>query len=134
LFLRLGVLALVLMGNLWGVKNVYQSDTPPLDRVAAVIAANMMPGDGIVLSEAASGRWGLTYYLGPPYGALPGLEIENSNGDGLIHSLSQMKNLRRVWLVVVDGETSAIDPEALRHTMKPTLTQRVGAFQITRFE
>jgi 4-amino-4-deoxy-L-arabinose transferase-like glycosyltransferase len=134
LFLRLGVLALVLMGNLWGVKNVYQSDTPPLDRVAAVIAANMMPGDGIVLSEAASGRWGLTYYLGPPYGALPGLGIENSNGDGLIHSLSEMKNLRRVWLVVVDGETSAIGPEALRHTMKPTFTERVGAFQITRFE
>ena len=133
-FLRWGILAFALLGNIWGIKNVYQSDTPPLDRVAAVIRTNMAPGDGIVLSETSSGRWGLTYYLGPPYGAMTGLSIQDWGSDGLITSLAETNSLRRVWVVVLDEETPAVDLEALRRTRKPVFTQRVGAFQITRFE
>jgi 4-amino-4-deoxy-L-arabinose transferase-like glycosyltransferase len=131
---RWGVLAIVLLGNAWGIKNVYQSDTPPLDRVAAVIRTNIAPGDGIVLSETASARWGIAYYLGPPYGALAGLGVQDWDGRGLIHSVSDMNGLRRVWVVVLDGETPAVDMDALRRTMKQTFSVRVGAFQITRFE
>jgi 4-amino-4-deoxy-L-arabinose transferase-like glycosyltransferase len=134
LFLRWGVFAIVLMGNAWGVKNVYQSDTPPLDRVASVIRTNMAPGDGIVLSETGSGRWAIAYYLGPRYGALTGLDVGNWGDGGLIHSLSDMNGLHRVWVVVLDGETPAVDLDVSRRTMKSTFTERVGAFQVMRFE
>jgi 4-amino-4-deoxy-L-arabinose transferase-like glycosyltransferase len=132
--LRWGVLAIVLLGNAWGVKNVYQSDTPPLDRVAAVIRTNMAPGDGIVLSEAGSARWGIAYYVGPPYDALAGLGVLDWDGRGLIRSVSDLKGLRRVWVVVLDGETAAVDMDAIRRTMKETFTVRVGDFRIMRFE
>jgi 4-amino-4-deoxy-L-arabinose transferase-like glycosyltransferase len=132
--LRCGVLAIVLIGNAWGIKNVYQTDTPPLDRVAAVIRTNMTPGDGIVLSEATSGRWGIAYYLGPPYSAMVGLDTQDWGDAHLIHSLADMNGLRRVWVVLLDGEAPAVDMAAVQHTMKPAFSERVGAFQITRFE
>lgn len=132
--LRWGVCAIVVAGNLWGVKNVYQTDTPPLDRVAAVIRPELAPGDGIVLSEAGSARWGIAYYLGPPYGALPGLAVRNWDTDQQFHSLHDLAGLRRVWVVVLDGETPAVDLDVLRRGMKEALTTRVGAFQIMRFE
>lgn len=133
-FVRGGVLALVLFGNLWGVKNVYQSDAPPLDRVAATIRTNTAPGDGIVLSETSSGRYAVAYYLGPPYGAMPGLGIQNQGSDRLITTLAETNDLRRVWVVVLDGETPAVDPKALQRTRKLTFSQSIGAFRITRFE
>jgi 4-amino-4-deoxy-L-arabinose transferase-like glycosyltransferase len=132
--LRWGVFAIVLMGNAWGIKNIYQGDTPPLDRVAAIIRANMAPGDGIVLSEAGSGRWGIAYYLGPPFDTLPGLPIQDWGSDELIHSLPQTNGLRRIWVVVPDGETPALDLDTLGRSMKPAFTGRVGPFQIKRFE
>jgi 4-amino-4-deoxy-L-arabinose transferase-like glycosyltransferase len=133
-FLGCGVLAIVLIGNVWGVKNVYQNETPPLDRVAAVIRTNMAPGDGIVLSEATSGRWGIAYYLGPPYGAVIGLDVPDWGGGRLIHSLADLDGLHRVWIVVLDDETPAVDMDGLRRKMKQVFTERVGAFQIMRFE
>jgi uncharacterized membrane protein len=132
--LHYGVFAIVLLGNLWGIKNVYQTDTPPLDRVAALIAANLAPDDGIVLSDTTSGRWGITYYLGAPYGRVPGLGLPDANGDGLIHSMAETKTLHRVWTVVLDGETPAVDLEAPGSSWKPTLKQQVGGFQITLFQ
>jgi hypothetical protein len=135
--LRWGVLAVVLLGNVWGLKNVYQIDTPPLDRIAAVIRANREPGDGIVLSEAVSGppgRWGIAYYLGAPFGTLPGLDINDWGSDRMIHSLSQTNDLKRVWVVLLDGETAAVDPDALRSSRKQTFTARIGPYQILRFE
>ena len=32
-------LGVVLMGNAWGLRNAFQTTTPPLDKVAAAIAA-----------------------------------------------------------------------------------------------
>jgi uncharacterized membrane protein len=132
--LRCGVLAIMLIGNAWGIKNVYQSDTPPTDRVAAIIRTNMVPDDGIVLSEAGSGRWGIAYYLGPPYGALYGLGVQDWGDAHMIHSLSDINGLHRVWVVLLDGETAAVDMDALRSKMRQAFSARVGAFQIMRFE
>jgi 4-amino-4-deoxy-L-arabinose transferase-like glycosyltransferase len=132
--LRGGILAVLLMGDVWGLKNVYQTGTPPLDQVAFVIRADLAPGDGVVLGEESSGRWGIAYYLGPPYGAVPGLDIQDWDNGRQIHSMSDLSGLRRVWVVVLDGETPAVDTDALRRTMKPTFSKRVGDFQITRFE
>lgn len=134
MYLRWGVLAIVLAGNVWGIKNVYQSQTPPLDRVASVIRPDMVPGDGIVLSEAGSGRWGIAYYLGPPYDALIGLDTQDWGGDALIHSVSEANGVRRLWVVVADGEKPAVAPRVLLRHMKPAFATRVGSFQITRFE
>jgi uncharacterized membrane protein len=134
---RCGVLAIVLSGNVWALKNVYQIDTPPLDRIAAVIRANREPGDGIVLSEAVSGppgRWAIAYYLGPPFGTLPGLDVNDWGSDRMIHSLSQTNGLQRVWVVLLDGEAAAVDPDALRSSRRQAFTARIGAYQIMRFE
>jgi len=132
--LRWAALAFLLLGDTWGLKNVYQNGTPPLDRVAAVIRTNQAPGDGIVFSDTASGRFAIAYYLGAPYGAMPGLGITEQGTDRLITSLSETNELRRVWVVLIDGETPAIDLDALRRTRHATLSQRVGDFQIIRYE
>jgi mannosyltransferase len=134
MLLRLGVLALVLIGNFWGIKNVYQSDTPSLDRVASLIRTNMAPGDGIVLSEAGSGRWGIAYYLGAPYATLVGLDIQDWGSGGLIRDANETVRLPRVWVVLVDGETPAFDLGVVRQCMKTALSQTIGAFQIERFD
>jgi mannosyltransferase len=133
-FLRWGVLAIVLIGNLWGIKNVYQSDTPPLGRVAAVIRSNMAPGDGIVLSEGGSGRWGIAYYLAPPYNTPFGLGIQDWGSDGLINSASDAVRFPRLWVVLVDEEKPAVDLDVVRQCMKQAFDQTVGAFHITRFD
>jgi hypothetical protein len=126
-FLRSSVMAIVLIGNVWGVKNVYQTDTPPLDRVASVIRTGMAQGDGIVLSQQASGRWGIAYYLGPPEITLSGLGVHDT--DRLIHSVSDTKDLLRIWVVLLDGETPAIDLGTW-----PAFTQQVGTVRIMRFD
>jgi 4-amino-4-deoxy-L-arabinose transferase-like glycosyltransferase len=132
--LRWGVLAVVLAGNIWGVKNVYQTDTPPLDRVAALIRPAIAPNDGIVLSEAGSGRWGIAYYLGPNDGAVSGLDVRDWGNNGLIASRAEMDRLRRIWVIVPDGEAPATDMDALRRGRTAAFTERVGTFQVTRFD
>jgi uncharacterized membrane protein len=127
--LRRGVLLVVVAGNVWGLKNVYQTDTPPLDRVGEIIRAQMAPGDGIVLSAAGSGRWGIAYYVGPPFGALAGLGIEDWGDGGLLRSVADLEGLKRVWVVVGDGETPAVDLAG-----PAGFAERVGAFQVSRFD
>jgi 4-amino-4-deoxy-L-arabinose transferase-like glycosyltransferase len=131
--LRWAVFAVVLAGNVWGLKNLYQTDTPPLDRIAAIIRANRAPGDEVVLSDAGSGRWGIAYYLGPPYGSMPGLSIGDWD-ERPAPPASATDGPHRVWVVVPDGETPAIDPATAHPGVKPTFSARVGAFQVTRFD
>lgn len=133
--LRWAVVALVLLGNAWGVKNTLQSDTPPLQQVAAVIRANQAPGDGIVLGTERSGRWGLAYYLAPPYGGgLAGLTVDDWGGQQMIRTVAETSALPRVWVVLVDDEKPAVDTDLLRPRMRPAFSQTVGDFHVTRFD
>jgi hypothetical protein len=72
--------------------------------------------------------------LGTPYGALAGLDVQDWGDGRLIHSLADLDGLHRVWIVVLDGETPAVDMDGLRRKMKQSVAERVGAFQIMRFE
>jgi hypothetical protein len=132
---RWAVVALVLLGNAWGAKNMLQSDTPPLDQVAAIIRANQAPGDGIILGDHFSGRWGIAYYLSPPYGGgLVGLPVNDWGDQGLIRTEAQTLGVARIWVVLVDNEPPAVDTDLLRPRMRPVFSQTVGAFHITRFD
>ncbi len=45
-----------------------------------------------------------------------------------------MSDLHRAWVIVLDGEPPAVELDKLRSGMKPAFAERVGPFQITRFE
>jgi mannosyltransferase len=113
--LRAAVVALLLLGDVWGLRNYFAAPAVPLDRVAAAIGAQLRPGDGVVLSRTQATRWGLAYYLGPPYaGKLAGLDVSDpAASDWPIGDAEPALRQPRLWLVLPDGETPAVDPAGL---------------------
>lgn len=132
--LRIAVLALVLFGNVWGLRNYYATSAPPIDQAAAMMAPKIVPGDGLVLGKTAAAAWGLAYYLGPPYdGRLVGLDATRLQ-ERLITTARQALVLPRVWVVLPDGETSAVDLDVLAQRMVPAIDQRIGTLTVRRFD
>jgi hypothetical protein len=134
LALRIAVIGLMLFGNGWGLWNYYATSAPPIDQAAAMMAPKIVPGDGVVLSKTAATAWGLAYYLGPPYqGHLAGLDPARLK-EQLISTPEQAFALPRVWLVLPDGEVSAVDPAVLQQRMLPAISQRIGTLTVQRFD
>jgi hypothetical protein len=127
---RFAVAALVLAGNAWGTRNTILLDTPPLDRVAAAMRPDYRPEDAIVLSDKASGRWGIGYYLGAPYP--PALELGTWSAEGLANAPGQVAGRARAWVVVLEGETPAVDPAALR--MRRGAERVIDGFRVIRLD
>lgn len=128
-----GALALLVLGDLWGLRNGYTATNVPLDRVAAAIGAELRPGDGVVLSQTQATRWGLAYYLGPPYDRLPGLQVSDPVAeDWPIRTSEQARRHTRLWLVLPDGEIPALALDTLGMTR--TLQQRFGSISVERYD
>ena len=101
-------LAMLLIGNLWGLRNAYSETSPPLDRVAATISAQLNAGDRLLLSRTEAGRWALAYYLGPPYARpLADLDMAGMPAQGWLIG-APSPGMSRLWLVLPDGESAAI--------------------------
>jgi hypothetical protein len=127
---------LLLIGNLWGLRNAYAEASAPLDRAAAAILAQQQPGDGLLLSQGAAARWGLAYYLGPPYaGRLPGLDVSDVPAQGWpISDPAQVRGLSRLWLVLPDGEAPALDPRTLAPVFALAWQQRFVSVTVQRYD
>ena len=126
----------LLIGDLWGLKNYYAMPTVPLDQVAAAIGGNLHPGDGLLLSRDQATRWGLAYYLGPPYKErLVGLDVTDAKRDDWsISDREQALRQARLWVVVPDGETPTVDPATLIPTMTRNLRSRFGPVLLERYD
>jgi hypothetical protein len=134
--LGLALGALLLAGNAWGVANHWASPNVPLDRVAALIAADTSPGDGLLLSTTQAARWGLAYYLGPPYaGRIDGLDVGDIPAAGWpILTPPQALRDKRLWVVLPDGEALPFPPASLAPAMPRALQQRVGNVLVERYD
>jgi 4-amino-4-deoxy-L-arabinose transferase-like glycosyltransferase len=134
--LRAGVLALLLLGNAWGLRNYYGAANVPLDQVAAAIGGQLRPGDGVLLSSTLATRWGLAYYLGPPYaGRLAGLDVADAGAAGWpIRDRAQALRQPRLWLVQPDGEVPAVAPAELAPIMTRGFQQRFGGVLVERYD
>jgi 4-amino-4-deoxy-L-arabinose transferase-like glycosyltransferase len=132
----MAAVVLLLLGNLWGLRNAYAEASPPLDQVAGAIRAQLQPGDGLLLSQSAATRWGIAYYLGPPYlDRLPGLDVADAPAEGWpIRDLAQTRGLSRLWLVLPDGETPAIEPRILAPAFVRAWQQRFGVVLLERYD
>jgi hypothetical protein len=127
--------ALLLAGNVWGLKNHWQAANPPLDRVAALIAPDVA-GDGLLLSTTQATRWALAYYVGPPYaGRIDGLDVGDIPAAGW-PILTPMQALRdkRLWVVLPEGEELPFSPAALAPAMQRTMQQRIGTVLVERYD
>ena len=135
-WLAAGAAALLLLGNVWGLANYKATATVPLDRVAALIGSDLRPGDGLLLSSSAAARWGLAYYLGPPYaGRLDGLDIADVPVQGWpIATPERALQDSRLWVVLPDGEAPPFPPAALAPAMTRALQQRVGSVVVERYD
>jgi uncharacterized membrane protein len=128
--------ALLLLGNVWGLANYKATATVPLDRVAALIGADLRPGDGLLLSTSAAARWGLAYYLGPPYaGRIDGLDVADVPAEGWpIRTPEQALRQTRLWVVLPDGEDPPFPPADLAPGLLPALHQRFGSVLLERYD
>jgi mannosyltransferase len=135
-WLGAAALALLLLGDAWGLANQRATRTEPLDQAAALIAADQRPGDGLVLSGAAATRWALAYYLGPPYaGHIDGLDISDVPPAGWpITTAAAARAHPRVWVVAPDAEPPAVDPASLAPAMTRALHQRFGDVTVDRYD
>jgi hypothetical protein len=130
------VVAAWLGANLLGLRSMYEERHVPLDAVAAVIAGQQRPGDGLLLSHFGAARWGIGYYLGPPYeGRIDGLDVLSMPVTGWpIATPEQARRARRLWVVLPDGETLAFDPATLAPAMRRALHQRIGGVLVERYD
>jgi mannosyltransferase len=129
-------LALLLLGECWGLANYKATRPAPLDDAAALIAAAQRPGDGLLLSNVAAARWGLAYYLGPPYaGHINGLDVAGMPAEGWpIDTPEQALRQARLWVVLPDGEVPPFDLSALAPTMALALHRRLGGLTVDRYD
>jgi 4-amino-4-deoxy-L-arabinose transferase-like glycosyltransferase len=130
------VAALLLLGNVWGLANYKAMSNVPLDRVAALIGEQARPGDGVLLSTTQATRWGLAYYLGPPYaGRLAGLDVADVPAEGWpILTPEQARQVPRLWVVQPDGEDLPFPPAALAPALLPALHQRLANVLVERYD
>ena len=129
-------LALLLLGDARGLVNQRGVGSVPLDQIAGLIAAEQRPGDGLLLSTTAAARWGLAYYLGPPYaGRIDGLDIADVPVAGwAINTPEQALRQTRLWVVRPDGEALPLDPAALAPAMTQALHRRFGGVTVDRYD
>jgi len=134
--LGLALGALLLAGNAWGLKNHWEAANPPLDRVAALIAPDTQPGDGLLLSTTQATRWALAYYLGPPYaGRIDGLDVSDIPAEGWpILTQAQALRDKRLWVVLPDGEEPPFPPASLAPAMRRTVRERLGNVLVERYD
>ncbi len=134
-YLRGAAAAVLLAGNGLGLANYYRSPTVPIAQVAAIVGCQIRPGDGVILAKSTAERWGLAYYLGPPFkGRLAGLDVADEWNADLIVSRDQALRQKRDWVVLPDGEAPAVDLAALKSAMRLRLQQRVGSLLVYRFD
>jgi uncharacterized membrane protein len=135
---RLGstVFATLMLGDLWGLRNYYAVPTVPIDQVAAAIKQDLQPGDGLLLSATQAARWGIAYYLGPPYTDRPtGLQVlDPRQQDWPIQDREQALRETRMWIVVPRGETAVVDPATLAPTMTRGLHMDLGSISLERYD
>jgi len=135
-WLAAGVLALLLLGNAWGLANYKATPNVPLDRVTARIAADLRPGDGVLLSDKGAARWALAYYLGPPYaGRLVGLDVSDYPNEGsTIATRAEALKVPRLWVVLPGTEKLPFDPAALAPAMRRTVQEHVADVLVERYD
>ena len=129
-------IGLLLFGNAWGLRNAYAIQSVPIDRVAAAMAAQLAPGDAVMLSRDLSVRYALAYYLGPPYAhRLRGLDVTEKAATGWpIRDAAGLAGVSRLWLVLPDGEEPAIPPAELARDFVLGLHERAGSLLLERYE
>lgn len=135
-WLGAAALGLLLLGDGWGLLHHRAAPHVPLDRVAALIGTQARAGDGILLSSEGAARWGLAYYLGPPYeGRLAGLGVAVEAMTGWpIATPAQALRQRRLWVVLPQGETPPFDPATLAPSMRLRLRERIGPVLVERYD
>ena len=135
-WLGIAAAALLLLGDLWGLANYKATRTVPLDAVAALLAPQLQQGDGLLLSTGQAARWGLAYYLGPPYaGRLDGLDIADIPAEGWpIATPEQALRVARLWVVLPDAEVLPFQPATLAPALTRALRQRFGSVLVERYD
>jgi uncharacterized membrane protein len=131
--LRWPLLGLLLVFNLWGVRNLYEETPPLINEVAAIIARESAPGDGIIFSQEAATRFAVAYYLLGQRDGMPGLD-RTRDGDGLIRTPAQAAAQRRNWVVVPQDELPVLDLAALPERWRPGPRQQIGSLLVMRFD
>jgi len=129
-------LVLLLLGDAWALANLRASRNVPLDEVAALLRAEQRPGDGLLLSTAGATRWGLAYYLGPPYaGRIDGLDTADTPLEGwAIRTPARALRQTRLWVVLPDAEGPPFDPATLAPAMTRNLHRRFGEVTVDRYD
>ena len=131
----IALVTMILAGDLWGLRNYYESPNQPTDRVAAMIRGRMRPGDGVILSDNVAMRWVLAYYLGPArQSALAGLDTSAEwDFDRLIRTLPAALRQRRDWVVLPGGQPSSVPLASLRARMRQVSIDHIGAATVLLF-
>ena len=135
-FVGVAVAAVILLGDAWGLRNYYETPNQPTAQVAAVIAAGMRPGDGVILAENTAMRWALAYYLGPARRhLLVGLDVSAEwDYDRLLRTRAAALRQTRNWVVLPgNGQPVAVDPGVLQADMRQVSAVRRGSASVRLF-
>ena len=141
-----GLMAALCLGDALGLYNFYQTSTVPLDRAAAVIGPEIGARDGVLFGDHLGGRWGLAYYLGPPYaGKLRGLDVldlsnfEHAPDPGqkvrwLIQGPEDTAGLERLWVLRPTGEKPLVDPAVALPGGREAFRRELPGLVVERFD
>ncbi len=128
------LLGVLLVGDVWGLRNYYESPNQPTAQVAAVIRAGMQPQDGVILSDDAAMRWVLAYYLGRTRRQLVGLDVAAEwDFDRLIRTPAAAFRQRRDWMVLPGGRPPAVARDLLERRMRHVARTQIGAATVLLF-
>ncbi len=141
-----GLMAGLCLGDVLGLYNFYHEATIPIDQAAAVLRPQLEPRDGILFGDHLGGRWGMAYYLGPPFaGRLRGLDVlDLSNFEHLpdpgqkirwlIQGPDETVGLDRLWIFTPAGEMPLVDPQTALPGSREAFSQTFPRLTLRRFD
>jgi 4-amino-4-deoxy-L-arabinose transferase-like glycosyltransferase len=132
----LAILTLIVLGEVWGLRNYYRSPHQPIREVAMIIQRRMQPGDGVILAHELAMRWGLAYYLRNEGSKIPdGLDVSSEwDFHRLIRTPEAALSHRRDWVVLPKNDMSSVSLALLRKRMRLAYQDHLDGADVMLFE
>jgi hypothetical protein len=128
------VVLVLLALNTRGITNYYQY--LPMSRpdvIAQFLVEHADRSDGIVFAPSGSYRFSVSYYMGPEWSSMAGMDPV-IDGDRLITTVAEAAHNPRNWVLIAEDDAPAVSFDAMNSYGALAFEQRFGKVILRRYD